>query len=143
MEEANFLTKFGSKVCIIHRRDKFKASKIMQKRVLENPKIEVIWNSVVLEAYGDEEKGGKVLGGVKVKNVVTGEISDLKVSGLFFAIGHEPATKFLGGQLELDSDGYVVTKPGLGIRVGAEAEGDGEEIEQGSGVLGPSNELKK
>jgi len=112
MEEANFLTKFGSKVCIIHRRDKFKASKIMQKRVLENPKIEVIWNSVVLEAYGDEEKGGKVLGGVKVKNVVTGEISDLKVSGLFFAIGHEPATKFLGGQLELDSDGYVVTKPG-------------------------------
>ncbi|KAJ8437954.1 hypothetical protein Cgig2_033687 [Carnegiea gigantea] len=112
MEEANFLTKFGSKVYIIHRRDKFRASKIMQKRVLGNPKIEVIWSSVVVEAYGDEEKGGRVLGGVKVKNVVSGEISDLKVSGLFFAIGHEPATKFLGGQLELDSDGYVVTEPG-------------------------------
>lgn len=112
MEEANFLTKFGSKVYIIHRRDAFRASKIMQKRAIENEKIEVLWNSMVEEAYGDEEKGSRVLGGLKVKNVLSGEISDLKVSGLFFAIGHEPATKFLGGQLELDSDGYVVTKPG-------------------------------
>ncbi|KAJ6376634.1 hypothetical protein OIU76_025729 [Salix suchowensis] len=79
MEEANFLTKYGSKVYIIHRRDTFRASKIMQSRALSNPKIEV---------------------------------SDLKVNGLFFAIGHEPATRFLDGQLELDSDGYVVTKPG-------------------------------
>lgn len=110
MEEANFLTKFGSKVFIIHRRDVFRASKIMQNRALSNPKIEVVWNSVVMEAYGDGEKGP--LGGLKVKNVVNGETSDLKVSGLFFAIGHEPATKFLGGQLELDSDGYVVSKPG-------------------------------
>ncbi|PNX95263.1 thioredoxin reductase 2-like protein, partial [Trifolium pratense] len=70
----------------------------------------VIWNSAVVEAYGDGEN--KKLGGLKVKNVVTEEVSDLKVSGLFFAIGHEPATKFLDGQLELDSDGYVVTKPG-------------------------------
>ena len=107
MEEANFLTKYGSKVYIIHRRDTFRASKIMQNRALTNPKIEVIWNSSVVEAYGD-----KVLGGLKVKNVVSGEVSDLKVSGLFFAIGHEPATKFLDGQLELDSDGYVITKPG-------------------------------
>ncbi|KAL5818898.1 hypothetical protein ACOSQ3_022838 [Xanthoceras sorbifolium] len=107
MEEANFLTKYGSKVYIIHRRDTFRASKIMQNRALTNPKVEVIWNSTVVEAYGD-----KVLGGLKVKNVVSGEVSDLKVSGLFFAIGHEPATKFLDGQLELDSDGYVVTKPG-------------------------------
>ncbi|KAJ0265372.1 Thioredoxin reductase 1 [Hirschfeldia incana] len=111
MEEANFLTKYGSKVYIIHRRDAFRASKIMQKRALSNPKIEVIWNASVVEAYGDEEGRG-VLGGLKVKNVVTGGVSDLKVSGLFFAIGHEPATKFLDGQLELDEDGYVVTKPG-------------------------------
>ncbi|CAK9176882.1 unnamed protein product [Ilex paraguariensis] len=110
MEEATFLTKYGSKVYIIHRRDEFKASKIMQNRALSNEKIEVLWNSVVVEAYGEGEK--RVLGELKVKNVVTGEVSDLKVSGLFFAIGHEPATKFLDGQLELDADGYVVTKPG-------------------------------
>ncbi|ONH97392.1 hypothetical protein PRUPE_7G187600 [Prunus persica] len=85
MEEANFLTKYGSEVHIIHRRDAFRASKIMQNRALSNPKIRVVWNS---------------------------EVSDLKVSGLFFAIGHEPATKFLGGQLELHPDGYVATKPG-------------------------------
>jgi thioredoxin reductase (NADPH) len=69
-----------------------------------------LWNSEVVEAYGEGEKGP--LAGVKVKNVVTGEVSELKVSGLFFAIGHEPATKFLAGQLELDADGYVVTEPG-------------------------------
>ncbi|KAH0909183.1 hypothetical protein HID58_032504 [Brassica napus] len=111
MEEANFLTKYGSKVYIIHRRDKFRASKIMQKRALSNPKIEVILNGSVVEAYGDENGKG-VLGGLKVKNVVNGAVSDLKASGLFFAIGHEPATKFLDGQVELDEDGYVVTKPG-------------------------------
>ncbi|RVW29496.1 Thioredoxin reductase 2 [Vitis vinifera] len=110
MEEATFLTKYGSKVYIIHRRDAFRASKIMQQRALSNPKIEAIWNSVVVEGHGDEK--GRLLGGVKVKNVVSGEVSDLKVSGLFFAIGHEPATKFLDGQLKLDSDGYVVTEPG-------------------------------
>ena len=111
MEEATFLTKYGSMVYIIHRRDSFRASKIMQQRALDNPKIKVLWNSVVEEAYADETNG-RVLGGLKVRNVVTGEVSNLKASGLFFAIGHEPATKFLGGQLELDSDGYVVTKPG-------------------------------
>ncbi|KAJ1699945.1 hypothetical protein LUZ63_008457 [Rhynchospora breviuscula] len=110
MEEANFLTKYGSKVYIVHRRDAFRASKIMQKRALENPKIEVVWNSEVVEAYGEGVKGP--LAGVKVKNVVSGEVSDIKASGLFFAIGHEPATKFLAGQLELDADGYIVTKPG-------------------------------
>lgn len=112
MEEATFLTKYGSKVYIIHRRDSFRASKIMQGKVMSNPKIEVLWNSVVVGAYGDDDNNGRVLGGVKVKNVVTGDVCDLKVSGLFFAIGHEPATKFLDGQLELDSDGYIVTKPG-------------------------------
>ncbi|XP_009590155.1 thioredoxin reductase NTRB-like [Nicotiana tomentosiformis] len=121
MEEANFLTKYGSKVYIIHRRDEFRASKIMQSRALSNPKIEVIWNSGVVEAYGE-----KLLDGLKVKNVVTGDVSDLKVSGLFFAIGHEPATKFLDGQLELDSDGYVVTKPGTTLTsvMGVFAAGD-------------------
>ncbi|XP_022868047.1 thioredoxin reductase NTRB-like [Olea europaea var. sylvestris] len=107
MEEATFLTKYGSKVYIIHRRDEFRASKIMQNRALSNPKIEVLWNSSVAEAYGE-----RTLGGLKVKNAVSGEVTDLSVSGLFFAIGHEPATKFLNGQLELDSDGYVITKPG-------------------------------
>jgi thioredoxin reductase (NADPH) len=109
MEEAVFLTKYASKVYIIHRRDEFRASKIMQKRALEHPKIEVLWNSVVAEAYGNE-KG--VLGGLKIKNTVTGEVTDVEMGGLFFAIGHEPATKFLDGQLELDEDGYVKTVPG-------------------------------
>ncbi|GLT26936.1 hypothetical protein SLA2020_019730 [Shorea laevis] len=110
MEESNFLTKYGSKVYIIHRRDAFRASKIMQARALSNPKIKVIWNSAVVEAYGGGDKGN--LKGLKIKNLATNEISDLEVSGLFFAIGHEPATKFLDGQLQLDSDGYIVTKPG-------------------------------
>lgn len=74
---------------------------------MADPKIEMVWNSEVVEAYGDE-----VLRGLKLRNVVSGEVSDLEVSGLFFAVGHEPATEFLGGQLELDGDGYVVTRPG-------------------------------
>ncbi|KAL4628135.1 hypothetical protein ACB092_05G214500 [Castanea dentata] len=93
MEEAIFLTKYGS------------------IKVLTNPKIQVLWNSVVVGAYGYENTNYRVLGGLKVKNVLSGEISDLKVSGLFFAIGHKPATKFLDGQTKLDSGGYVVTKP--------------------------------
>jgi thioredoxin reductase (NADPH) len=109
MEEANFLTKYGSKVYIIHRRDAFRASKIMQKRTLDNPKIEVIWNTEVLKASGNESGS---LSGLNLRNTVTDEVSVLEVSGLFFAIGHEPATKFLEGQLELDSAGYIVTKPG-------------------------------
>ncbi|WJX94022.1 nineteen complex-related protein [Trifolium repens] len=113
MEEATFLSKFGSKVYIIHRRDEFRASKMMQSKVMKNPKVEVLWNSVVIGAFGDEK--GRVLGGVKVKNLVNGDVFDLKVSGLFFAIGHEPATKFLDGQVELDCDGYIVTKAGTTI----------------------------
>ena len=84
----------------------------MQQRALTNPKIQVLWNSAVVGAYGDENTNNRVLGGLKVKNVLSGDVSDLKVLGLFFAIGHEPATKFLDGQLELDSGGYVVTRPG-------------------------------
>ncbi|KXZ53814.1 hypothetical protein GPECTOR_6g732 [Gonium pectorale] len=108
MEEANFLTKYGSKVYIIHRRDSFRASKIMQKRALDNPKIEVLWNSVVEEAYGNARG---LLGGAKIRNVVTNELTDLPLSGLFFAIGHQPATAFLAGQITLDEDGYIVTAP--------------------------------
>jgi len=109
MEEANFLTKYGSKVYLIHRRNEFRASKIMQSRTLSNPKIEVLWDSSVIEAIGNERG---LLSGLKVKNLKTGIVTDLEVSGLFFAIGHEPASKFLGGQLDTDSDGYVLTKPG-------------------------------
>lgn len=109
MEEAIFLTKYGSKVYIIHRRDELRASKIMQKRALEHPKIEFLWSSVVEEAYGNE-KG--LLGGIKVKNLKSGEITDVPISGLFFAIGHEPATKFLDGQIELDEEQYIKTVPG-------------------------------
>ncbi|KAL9228145.1 hypothetical protein vseg_003757 [Gypsophila vaccaria] len=111
MEEANFLTKYASKVYIIHRRGEFRASKIMQKRVMENEKVEVVWNTVVEAAKGGGE-GGKVLGGLVLRDVGSGVVREVKVSGLFFAIGHEPATRFLEGQLELDGDGYVVTKPG-------------------------------
>ncbi|PHT49719.1 Thioredoxin reductase 1 [Capsicum baccatum] len=107
MEEATFLTKYGSKVYIIHRRDEFRASKIMRNRVMSNSKIEIIWNSVVIEAYGE-----KTVDGLKLKNVVNGEVTDLSVAGLFFAIGHEPATKFLDGQLVLDDERYIVTEPG-------------------------------
>lgn len=109
MEEAVFLTKYGSKVYIIHRRDELRASKIMQKRAIDNPKIEFLWSSGVEEAYGNE-KG--FLGGIKVRNFKTNELTDVPVAGLFFAIGHEPATKFLDGQLELDEDKYVKTTPG-------------------------------
>lgn len=107
MEEANFLTKYGSKVYIIHRRDTFRASKIMQARALGNPKIEVLWNSTVVEAVGE-----KNLNVLKVKDELNGDVKSVDVAGLFFAIGHEPATKFLEGQLKVDEDGYVVTIPG-------------------------------
>ncbi|KAJ9523303.1 hypothetical protein QJQ45_005267 [Haematococcus lacustris] len=111
MEEANFLTKYGSKVYIIHRRDSLRASKIMQQRARTNPKIEILYNTVVEQvgAYGNERG---LLGGLKIKNMATGAVSELEVSGLFFAIGHKPATDFLQGQLALDEDGYIVTKPG-------------------------------
>lgn len=109
MEEANFLTKFGSKVYIIHRRSELRASKIMQQRAFNNPKIEFIWNAVPIEAQGNE-KGQ--LGCLKIKDVVTDEVRDLQVNGLFFAIGHKPATDFLEAQIELDEDGYIKTVPG-------------------------------
>ncbi len=107
MEEACFLTKFCSKVTIIHRRDELRASKIMAERALKNPKIDVLWDSVVDEVL-DVEKNEVT--GLKVKNVKTGEISDLPVSGLFMGIGHTPNTGAFKGQIELDEKGFAVTE---------------------------------
>jgi len=106
-EEASYLTKFGSKVYVVHRRDELRASAIMAKRLIENPKVEMVWNSVAVEAVGAD-----TLVGVKVKNVHSGEVRLLEAAGLFYAIGHEPNTAFLGGQLTLDETGYIVTRPG-------------------------------
>ena len=105
MEEATFLTKFASKVVLVHRRDSFRASKAMQKRVFENPKIEIVWNSAPIEA-----KGEKSLEFVTVENLISGEKTDVAAAGLFYAIGHTPNTVFLNGQLELDEAGYIVTQ---------------------------------
>jgi len=107
LEEANFLTRFASKVTIIHRRDELRASQIMQDRARANDKIEFAWNKQVIELLADNK-----LSGVKVEDTVTGEISDLPVSGLFIAIGHKPNTSLVKGQLELKENGYLVTVPG-------------------------------
>jgi len=106
MEEAHYLTKFASKVYVIHRRDEFRASKTMQARVLEADNAEVIWNSTLVDVIGDEK-----VEAVKLANTVTGEESTLDVKGLFIAIGHTPATKFLEGSgVALDDAGYVELK---------------------------------
>ena len=107
MEEATFLTRFASKVTIVHRRDEFRASKIMTERALANPKIEVAWNSVVLDLLGDES-----LSGVLLQNVLTGEQTTLPAAGVFIAIGHDPRTELFRGHLELDDEGYIITRPG-------------------------------
>jgi len=106
MEEATFLTKFAESVTIIHRRDGFRASKIMAERALSNPKIKVAWNSVVDEVLGTD---GKV-SGVKVSDTATGESRVLDVTGLFIAIGHDPRSELFRGQVEMDEDGYVVAQ---------------------------------
>jgi thioredoxin reductase (NADPH) len=106
VEEASFLTKFASKVTLVHRREELRASKIMQERAFANPKIEFRWNSEVVEALGDSK-----LSGVRLRDTVTGEESELPVTGLFVAIGHDPNTSLFHGQLELDDDGYIVTAP--------------------------------
>jgi thioredoxin reductase (NADPH) len=104
MEEANFLTKFATKVTVVHRRDTFRASKIMLERAKKNPKI--AWK---LNAAVDEVLGNGHVSAVRLKDLKTGQTEDFKTEGLFIAIGHEPTTKFLGGQLKLDENGYVVT----------------------------------
>lgn len=107
-EEALFLTKYGSKVYLLVRRDVLRASTIMQKRVTNNEKIEVLWNTEALEAKGD----GKLLQSLRVVNNKTKEESDLNVNGLFYAIGHIPATKIFANQLKTDETGYIITNPG-------------------------------
>ncbi len=104
MEEANHLSKFGSKITLVHRRDRFRASPIMQQRVLANPKVEVKWNSVVDEVLGTDEAG---VTGVRLKSTTTGSTEEVACTGLFAAIGHTPNTDFLEGQLELHSGGYI------------------------------------
>jgi thioredoxin reductase (NADPH) len=106
MEEATFLTKFAENVTIIHRRDSFRASKIMAERALSNPKISVVWNSVVTEVL---DGGGKV-GGVRLSDTVTGASRDLPVSGVFVAIGHDPRSELFHGQVPLDENGYVLVE---------------------------------
>ncbi len=106
LEEAIFLTKFASKVTVIHRRHELRASKIMQDRALANAKIEFRWNSEVIDAIGDTK-----LAGIRLRDTVTGAESDLEVTGMFVAIGHDPTTALFHGQLDLDADGYIITAP--------------------------------
>jgi len=106
LEEALFLTKFAEKVTIIHRRDSFRASKIMAERALSNPKISVAWNSVVSEVV---DGGGKV-GAVRLTDTVTGDSRELPVSGVFVAIGHDPRSELFRGQIPLDENGYVLVE---------------------------------
>ncbi len=105
VEEASHLTNFGSKIYIIHRRDELRASKIMQQRAMEHPKIEILWNRIVLDFLGDES-----LTALKLKDTKTGGLSELHVAGAFEAVGHQPNTGFLEGQLETDENSYLVTR---------------------------------
>ena len=109
MEEANFLTRFGKRVTLVHRRDQFRASKIMLDRAVANPKIDMILNTVVDDIY-DITQGSVT--GVRLRNLVTGEAYDRAVDGFFVAIGHIPNTKFLNNQITLDEDGYIVSQGG-------------------------------
>jgi thioredoxin reductase (NADPH) len=121
MEESLFLTKFASKVTIVHRRDEFRASKIMAARALDHPKIEVRWNTVVTEIMGDD--GGVT--GVQLEDTLSGETSELATNGVFIAIGHEPVTGFFAGQIDLDPNGYIVLGTGSATSVpGVFAAGD-------------------
>ena len=104
MEEAIFLTRFAFKVYVIHRRDKFRASKIMAKRAMDNPKIEAVLDSVLVDVLGDN-----VVKGIKLRNVKTDEISELAVEGMFLAVGHTPNTKLFEGQIDMDKKGYIIT----------------------------------
>jgi thioredoxin reductase (NADPH) len=107
VEEATFLTKFASKVVLIHRRDSLRASKIMAERALSNPKIEMLWNTEVIDVLGAEK-----VEALSLKNTVTGEVSKRDFTGLFVAIGHDPRNELIKGQITLDSEGYVVVENG-------------------------------
>jgi thioredoxin reductase (NADPH) len=109
MEEATFLSKMASKVTVIHRRDSLRASKVMQQRAMANPKIGWAWNQEVTEILGDKQSGVR---GVRTRDTRTGESRDLKLGGLFIAIGHDPNTQLFKGQLAMDEVGYIQVKPG-------------------------------
>jgi thioredoxin reductase (NADPH) len=109
VEEALFLTKFASKVTVVHRRDHFRAEKILQERLFKNPKIEVIWDSVLHDVTGDENP--LKVRGVALKNIKTGAITERRADGVFIAIGHSPATELVQGQLEMKPSGYVKVAP--------------------------------
>jgi thioredoxin reductase (NADPH) len=120
LEEANFLTKFADKVYLIHRRDTLRASKIMQERAFKNDKIEFVWDSVPVALHGEDR-----LAGVTIKNVKTGELSELDVTGMFVAIGHHPNTNLFMGQLAMDDAAYLLTHRGTHLNVeGVFAAGD-------------------
>ena len=109
VEEAMFLTKFASKVKLIHRRNELRAEKMLQEKLKANKKIEIIWDSVVDEVLGD--KNPKGVNGIKIKNVKNNKITELNIHGLFIAIGHDPATSLFKDQLKMDKEGYLITKP--------------------------------
>jgi thioredoxin reductase (NADPH) len=109
VEEAMFLTKFAAKVYLIHRRNELRAEKMLQEKLKANKKIEIIWDSAVNEVIGTSEP--KVVKALKIKNLKTNNVSELKIDGLFIAIGHDPATKLFKNQLKMDKEGYLITKP--------------------------------
>jgi thioredoxin reductase (NADPH) len=109
VEEAMFLTKFASKVYLIHRRNELRAEKMLQEKLKANKKIEIIWDSAVDEVVGTVEP--KVVNALKIKNLKTNSITDLKIDGLFIAIGHDPATALFKNQLDMDKEGYLITRP--------------------------------
>ncbi len=108
-EEALFLTKFGSRVLMVHRRDELRASKIMAKRVLEHPKIEMVWDSTIEQLLGDKKAG---ITGIVIRNTKTNKTSELACGAVFYGIGHTPNTALFKGILEMDENGYLITKPG-------------------------------
>ena len=115
MEEALFLTKYATKVAVVHRRNELRASKIMQDRAKNNPKISFVWDSVIEEIYGDPKEGGVL--GARLRNVKTSKSEDFNCDGVFMGIGHEPNTKLFIGQLDLDELGYLITHKGTATSV--------------------------
>jgi len=109
VEEAIFLTNFASKVIVVHRRDSFRAERILQDRLFKNPKIEVIWDSAIDEIVGSEDP--KTVTGARIRNVKTGTVTERRIDGVFIAIGHAPATELFKGQLAMKPSGYLITKP--------------------------------
>ena len=112
VEEALFLTKFAAKVTVVHRRDEFRAERILQDRLFANPKVEVVWDHAVEEILGASHDGGVNVTGARLKHVKTGETREVNADGVFIAIGHAPSSELFAGQLETKTGGYLVVKPG-------------------------------